>query len=115
MKKIHISLVALLIALATMTVSATAEDSGKQTLTGVVTDTMCGATHMMNDKTAAECTRICVKQGMQYGLLVGKKVYALDGDKTAIDKFAGQRATVTGDVNGSNVKVETIQAAPAKG
>ncbi len=50
------------------------------TLTGVVTDSMCGASHMMPGKSAAECTRECVKGGSDYALLVGKKVYTLKGN-----------------------------------
>jgi hypothetical protein len=114
MIRFRISFAAALLALTTMTISVAAQDSGKKTLTGVITDTMCGATHMMKDKSAAECTRICVKQGMQYGLLVGKKVYALQGDTAVIDKLAGQRATVTGTVNGNNLKVDEIKRAGGK-
>jgi hypothetical protein len=46
--------------------------------------------------------------------LVGDKLYALQGDAVAIDKYAGQRATVTGTVNGNNVKVEAIKSAVKK-
>jgi hypothetical protein len=35
----------------------------RQAVTGTVTDTMCGAHHMMQGKTPAQCTRECVKQG----------------------------------------------------
>ena len=45
----------------------------QQSLTGVVTDSMCGATHMAKDKTPAECTRMCVKDGMKYTLAADKK------------------------------------------
>lgn len=98
--------IAALVALALL---VQAETSAKQTLTGVVTDTMCGAKHMIAGKTDAECTRICVKQGMQYALLVGNTVYTLQGDTAAIDKYAGERATVTGTVEGKTVKLDTIK------
>jgi hypothetical protein len=80
-------------------------------LTGVVSDSMCGAKHMATGKTAAQCTRECVKTGMDYALVVGKKVYVLKGDKTEIDKLAGKRATVRGSVSGNTVTVESIAAA----
>jgi type 1 fimbria pilin len=114
MTRLRISVAAALLALASMAVSVAAQDSGKKTLTGVVTDTMCGAKHMMKDKSAAECTRLCVKQGMDYGLLVGDKVYTLKGNTAAIDKLAGERATVTGTVSGNDVKVDTIRPAGGK-
>ena len=36
--------------------------ANQQQLTGIVSDSMCGASHMAKDKTAAECTRMCVKK-----------------------------------------------------
>jgi hypothetical protein len=38
----------------------------QQLLTGVVTDSMCGVTHMAKDNTPAECTKMCVKSGRKY-------------------------------------------------
>ncbi len=81
------------------------------TLTGVVSDSMCGASHMSKDKSAADCTRECAKAGSDYALVVDSKVYALKGDKTEIDKYAGQRATVKGSVDGTNISVQSIAAA----
>jgi hypothetical protein len=75
----------------------------KTTLTGIVSDSMCGAKHMAKDKSAADCTRECVKSGSDYALVVKDKVYTLHGDKAQIDKLAGERATVKGKVNGNTV------------
>ena len=82
-----------------------------KTLTGVVSDSMCGAKHMAKNKTPAECTRECVKAGSGYALVAGKKVYVLKGDQADIDKLAGKRATVKGSMNGNIVTVESIAAA----
>ena len=82
-----------------------------KTLTGNVSDAMCGKTHMMQGASAAKCTRECVKAGAEYALVVGDKVYTLKGDKTAIDKFAGENAVVKGKLSGSTVTVESIKAA----
>ncbi len=73
---------------------------------------MCGADHMEKDKSAAECTRDCVKKGTKYALVIGKKVYTLDGHEAELDKLAGKRATVKGIVMGEMVMVESV--APAK-
>ena len=66
-----------------------------QTLTGEVSDAMCGAKHQMPGA-AADCTRACVKHGSNYALVVGDKVYTLEtSDQTAIDKLdklAGAKA-----------------------
>ena len=79
-----------------------------QAITGTVTDSMCGAHHMMQGKTPAECTRICVKQGSDFALSSGDKVYVLKGDKSQFDKFAGQTVTVHGKVDGKTIAVDSI-------
>ena len=54
-----------------------AQPEQAKTFTGVVSDNMCGKQHMANDKSAAQCTRECVKAGSDYALVVGDKVYTL--------------------------------------
>ncbi len=85
--------------------------AASQTLTGIVTDDMCGKKHsMMPGKPDSECVRACVKAGSNYAFLVGDKVYALNGDAKKIDAFAGKKATVTGDVKGNTIAVVSITA-----
>ena len=81
-----------------------------QTLTGIVSDAMCGAHHMMKDATAAQCTRECVKQGSDFALVSGGKVYTLKGDKTQLDKFAGENVVVKGKVSGTTISVDSISS-----
>lgn len=84
-----------------------------QTLTGEVSDAMCGAKHQMPGN-PAECTRACIKHGSKYALVVGDKVYTLETtDKAALDKLndlAGAKAKVTGDVDGTTVAVKSVAA-----
>ena len=82
-----------------------------KSLTGTVSDSMCGKTHMMKGESEAQCTSECVKSGSDYTLVVGDKVYTLKGDKAAIDKFAGANAIVKGKLSGSTVTMESIKAA----
>src|SRR6266853_6922684 len=77
-----------------------------KTLTGIVSDSMCGAHHMAKDKSPAECTRMCVQQGQKYALVVGKKVYTLEGHESELDKLAGAKATVKGNITGETVEVQ---------
>lgn len=83
-----------------------------QTLSGQVSDAMCGAKHMMSDP--AQCTHACVEKGSKYALVVGDKVYTLEtSDKAALEtlaKMAGQKATVTGTVEGQTVQVNSVSA-----
>jgi hypothetical protein len=84
-----------------------------QTLTGEVSDAMCGAKHEMPGD-AAECTRGCVKHGSKYALIVGDKVYTLEtSDQAALGKLndlAGAKAKVTGDVEGTTITVKSVAA-----
>lgn len=84
----------------------------QQTITGTITDSMCGATHMAKDKTAADCTRMCVKDGMKYALAMDKKLYTLEGHEADLAKLAGQKVTVKGSLKGEAVTVESVT--PAK-
>ncbi|MGA2237091.1 MAG: hypothetical protein ABSG23_16630 [Terriglobales bacterium] len=85
-----------------------------QTLTGQVSDAMCGAKHEEMPDRPAECTRVCVKHGANYALVVGDKVYILQtSDKAALDKLndlAGAKAKVTGDVDGTTITVKSVTA-----
>ena len=91
-----------------MTTASGAFSQTGQTLTGVVSDTMCGAKHMMANASPAQCTRECVKQGSDYGLVSGDKVYTLKGDAKLMDMYAGKKVTIKGDVSGSTITVRSI-------
>ena len=83
-----------------------------QSLTGIVTDDMCGKKHtMMPGKPDSECVRACVKAGSKYALLVGDKVYVLKGDAKQFDRLAGKKVKVNGDVTGTTVAVGSIEEA----
>jgi hypothetical protein len=109
MRSRKLSLIALLFAAAMLMLAA----AKPQTFTGEVSDSMCGAKHMMDNK--AECTRTCVSKGSNYALVVGDKVYTLNtSDKAALDKLntlAGEQAKVTGTVNGEAIDVSKVAAA----
>ena len=104
--------VALVAAMALLSVIAihaqTAPSSEQKTLTGVVSDTMCAKTHMSKDKTAAECVRQCIKMGDGFALVTEDAVYALKGHSADLDKYAGQKVTVTGIVKGNSLAVESV-------
>ncbi len=98
-------LAVLLLATANFAAAAT------QTLTGVVTDDMCGKHHtMLPGKPDADCVRECIKAGSHYALLVGDKVYALTGDTKKLDAFAAKKVKVTGDVKGNTIAVTSVVA-----
>jgi len=110
MSKLAIGIIAIQLFLGLAANPAWATD---QTMTGKVSDAMCGAKHQMagND---ASCTRTCVKGGSKYALVVGDKVYTLEAtDKAALDKLdelAGAPAKVTGEVKGDTIAVKSVAA-----
>jgi hypothetical protein len=80
------------------------------TMTGVVTDAMCGGNH--NGKDAAKCTVACASKG-KYALMIGDRMVTLDEVPAAdMAKFAGQKVIVTGTMAGKdNMKVTKVEAA----
>ena len=95
---------------------ALAAAPGKQTFTGIVTDSMCAtANHsqMRMGPTDAECTVACIDaHGAQYVLYDGKEVYTLSDQKTP-EKFAAQKVRVVGTLNAKTktIQVESMSAA----
>ncbi len=106
-------LIAAFVLFAALFMSSPALAAGKQTVTGEVSDAMCGTKHM--EGTPAECTRTCVSHGSKYALVVGDKIYVLNTSDKAVlallDQQAGQKATVTGTVDGTAIDVSTAVAA----
>jgi Protein of unknown function (DUF5818) len=82
-----------------------------QTFTGTVSDTMCGAKHMLPGKTDAECTRECIKANGKYALVVDKHVYTLSGAQDDLSRLAGKRVRITGEATGDTIKVQSIVVA----
>jgi len=82
------------------------------TFTGTVSDTMCGKKHMMPGVSDAKCVQECVKDGADYALVVGDKVYTLKGDKATLEKLAGAKVVVDGQLAGDTVTAKSIKPAP---
>ena len=84
------------------------ESAERKTLEGTVSDAMCGIKHGMGDMSDAECTVKCVEMGSKYALVVGGDVYELDGKSDDLRKLAGQKAKLTGMVDGKKIQVESV-------
>lgn len=82
-----------------------------QSFTGTVSDSMCGAKHMMANLSPAQCTRECVKQGSDYVLVSNGKIYTLKGDTKQLDKYAGKNVSVTGSLSGNTITAQSISPA----
>src|SRR6266852_5918811 len=89
---------------------------GKQTFTGVITDSECtkGDHKAMNmGPPDAKCVTECVKgMGGKYVLYDGKETYTLSDQKNA-EKFAAKKVTVNGtlDAKSKTIQVDSMKAA----
>ena len=82
----------------------------QQTFTGAISDSMCGAQHMMEGGAKA-CTLKCVDGGSKFVLVDPKgKVFQLSDQKTP-RAFAGDNVKVIGTLEGDTITVKSITAA----
>lgn len=91
--------------------------AAQQTLTGEISDSMCGASHAaMGDmgKNPKECTAGCVKGGAKYVFVSKGRVYGIANQSFAgLPANAAAKVAVTGDVDsgGKNITVTKIARA----
>jgi len=103
-------------ALLILSLSTSAAD---KTLTGKISDSMCGASHAKmaaaHGGTDRSCTLDCIKAGAKYVFVSGGKVYSIDNQDFAdLQKDAGRTVRLTGDVNGDTVTVSKMAMPAAK-
>ena len=75
------------------------------TWTGYISDSHCGAKG--NNDGHADCAKKCIKQGYAPVLVVGDKVYTFKDPKKAT-KYAGEKVTITGNLNGDEIDIEKV-------
>jgi len=91
--------------------------AAQQTLTGEISDSMCGASHAaMGDmgKNPKECTAGCAKGGAKYVFVSKGKVYDIKNqDFGTLAANAGARAQLVGDMDkdGKTITVTKIASA----
>ena len=94
-----------------------------QTVTGVISDSMCKTNHAVMQKGPSkmsdhDCTVACVKMmGQKYVLATGDKVYQIDNQNFAgLEKSAGMSVKATGQVStdGKSITLTKISSASAK-
>jgi hypothetical protein len=105
--------IVMLFTLLTLTVASLAGAAGaKGTWTGWVTDEHCGAKGASADH--KECAEKCLKNGgkLVFYNTTDKKVYALDNQDLA-KQHIGHEVKVTGEAEGKNIKVASIEMAGA--
>jgi hypothetical protein len=80
-----------------------------QSVEGVVSDTMWGGRqHMLPGKTAAQCIKECLGGKTHYALVVGDRVYAVSGPVSELEKYAGEKVRVTGELVKDTIVVHSL-------
>jgi hypothetical protein len=85
------------------------------TVTGVISDSVCGASHDAMTKggttaTDKQCTNGCVQQGAKYVVVEnGKVLQVANQDFKELPTFAGDHVRVTGDIKGDTITITKIQ------
>jgi len=90
-----------------------------QTVTGVITDSMCKTNHAMmqkgpNKMSDHDCTVACVKMmGQKYAVAAGDKVYVIENQNFAgLEKDAGMSVKVTGQVSADGKSITVAKLSP---
>jgi hypothetical protein len=84
------------------------------TMTGVISDSMCGASHAKMTSghaglTDRACAQACVKAGAKYVFVADGKVYNIANQNFAdLEKNAGESVSLTGDVAGDTITVSKV-------
>lgn len=88
-----------------------------QTLTGQISDSMCGKSHAgmgAMGKNPKDCTVGCVKAGAKYVFVSGDKVYEIKNQNfAALATNAGTNVQFTGDLDKDGKTMTVTKVAPA--
>jgi hypothetical protein len=84
-----------------------------KTITGVVSDSMCGAKHSTASTEAADCVKKCEAGGSKLVVVAHGKVYNSD-QQDKLKGHEGEQVKVTGTVKGDTINITDVaSAAPA--
>jgi hypothetical protein len=84
-----------------------------KTITGVVSDAMCGAKHATASDDAAACVKKCEAGGSKLVVVAGGKIYNTD-DQDKLKGFEGQQVKISGDVKDDSLTIASVAAAKTK-
>ncbi|MBV8896628.1 MAG: hypothetical protein JO051_08960 [Acidobacteriaceae bacterium] len=81
-------------------------------ITGYISDAHCGAAHNAPSEANTKCIDVCLKKGSDPVLVSNGKVMTFDADsKEKAKAFAGQNVKIDGSMDGSVVKITSIDKA----
>jgi len=84
--------------------------SWAKTITGTVSDSMCGAKHATPSADAAACVKKCEDGGAKLVVVSGGKVYNTD-QQDQLKGHEGESVKVTGAIKGDSITIDKVEAA----
>lgn len=81
-----------------------------ETITGTVSDSMCGMKHAKASAAAAACVKKCAAGGAKLVVVSKGKVYSTD-NQDKLQGHEGEAVTVTGTVTGDSIAIDSVEAA----
>jgi len=88
--------------------------AAEQTWTGQISDSMCGAKHMLGEHgkkpmSDRDCAQACLQMGALYVLVVDGKVFKLINHDADLKVHAGHTVNLTGNLTGETIRVTKIE------
>ena len=75
---------------------------------GTISDSKCAAKHEDASPASMKCAQACVGKGADPVLVSEGKVYKI-ADKSKVTEHVGHKVTVTGDLEGDTITVDTVK------
>jgi hypothetical protein len=95
--------------------------AAEKTLTGKISDSMCGASHKSamehagNKMTDHDCVLACVEKGAKFVFVSGGKIYNIENqDMPDLKEHAGHTVKLTGEMTGDTIKATSIEMPKGK-
>jgi hypothetical protein len=83
-----------------------------ETMSGTISETMCGAKHHTGSAADVACVKKCVKAGSSPVLVSDGKVYQIAMDsQSKVMSLLGKNVTVMGTLNGDTIDIKSAKAA----
>ena len=96
--------------------------AAEKTLTGKISDSMCGASHKSMTEHAGkkmtdhDCVLACVEKGAKFVFISGGKTYNIENqDMPELKEHAGHTVTLTGEMTGDTIKANRIEMSKSSG
>ena len=106
---------AVFVALAVLSVSASAQKAPEQTWKGKISDSNCNAKHPAGEHegkkmTDTDCTNVCVKKGAKFVFVSDGKVYQLANQNSKqIAAHAGHEVELMGSLKGDTITATELK------